>query len=77
MSEIAFLLEESKHKRTLKFLVSVSFTDFNGLSKQSRAVGGLLLAEPIFKCTCFFFHVDFLPGAYMLSFKIIFGKFAY
>lgn len=45
MSKIAFLLKESKHKRTLKFLVSVSFTDFNGLPKQLRAVGGPLLAE--------------------------------
>lgn len=45
MSKIAFLLEESKHRRTLEFLVSVSFSDFNALPKQSRAVGGLLLAE--------------------------------
>lgn len=48
MSKIAFVLEESKHKRTLKFLLSISLTDFNGLPKQSRAVDGLLLAEANF-----------------------------
>lgn len=48
MSKIAFLLEESKHKRTLQFLVSISFADFNGLRKQSRAMGGLSLVEASF-----------------------------
>lgn len=48
MSKIAVLLEESKHKRTLKFLVSVSFAGFNGLENIQGQWVALLLVEASF-----------------------------